>query len=172
MDLLRKLNTADRIVAASAIVLLIASFLDWFERSFEGEGGVLTWSRSIAGWDLEGAILWVFVPVVLGLLSLAIVLIRALSRRVALPRLPIGYGEAMFFAGLASAGLVLLKFLLGEGDEGTAVVRGVQISIGVSRSYGIYIALIAAIGLAIGGFMKWQEEKSGYEAGASPPTPF
>jgi hypothetical protein len=172
MNLLRKLNTADRIVAVSAIVLLIASFLDWFERSFEGEGGVLTWSRSIAGWDLEGAILWVFVPVALGLLSLATVLIRAFSRRVALPRLPIGYGEAMFFAGLASAGLVLLKFLLGEGDEGTAVVRGVQISIDVSRSYGIFVALLAAIGFAVGGYLKWQDEQSGHETGSSSQTPF
>lgn len=45
MDL-NKLSTPEKIISASAIVLLIASFLPWFKVSFLGSS--LTWS----GWEV------------------------------------------------------------------------------------------------------------------------
>jgi hypothetical protein len=171
MDLVRKLSTSDRIVVASTFVLVVSAFLDWFTGDYKTADGVISGSRSIDGWDVTDKIFWVTVPVVLALLALAVTLVRAFSRRVELPRLPIGYGQATFFAGLAAAALVLMKFLIGE-EVRSFVIGTIPIDVDVKRAYGIFIALIAAIGFAIGGYMKWQEEKSGYETGASSPTPF
>ena len=59
------------------------------------------------------------------------------------------------------------------GEEVRAfVISNTVIQADVSRSYGIFVALLAAIGFAAGGYMMWKDETSGYETGASSPTPF
>jgi hypothetical protein len=167
--LLRKLDTADRVIALSTIVLIVSPWLDWFKGTYPG--GLVSGSTTINGWDVSDREFWVTIPVLLALLALAIVLVRAFSRRVELPPLPIGYGQALFFAGVASAGLVLMKVLIGE-EVRAFVIANTVIDVDVSRSYGIFVALLAAIGFAAGGYMKWKNERSGYETGASSPTPF
>jgi hypothetical protein len=168
-NLLSKLNPADRVVVASTIVLVVSPWLDWFKATYPG--GLVGGSSTINGWDVSDRVFWVTIPVLLALLSLAVVLIRAFSRRIELPPLPIGYGQALFFAGVASAGLVLMKVLVGENVR-AFVVANTVIKVDVSRSYGIFVALLAALGFAGGGYMKWKDERSGYETGASSPTPF
>jgi hypothetical protein len=167
---LRKLNAADRVVVVSTIVLIISPWLDWFSATYPG--GLVRGSSSINGWDVSEREFWVIIPFLLAVLSLAVVLIRAMSRRIELPPLPIGYGQAVFFAGLAAAGLVLMKVLIGESVRALVIGTTVIDDIDVSRSYGIFVALLAAIGFAAGGYMKWRDERSGYETGASSPTPF
>jgi hypothetical protein len=166
MDL-SKLKTSDWVIGVSAIVLLISSFLDWFTADIGGGDAFISGSVSANGWDLDAWPLWVGLPVLIGLAMLAIVAVRAFSPQTELPQLPIGWGQALFFAGVLSAVLVLLKFLIGE-DAGS--YPGVDID--VSRSLGIFLALLATIGLAAGGFLQWQDEKSGTSAGTAPPTPF
>jgi hypothetical protein len=170
MNLLRKLNTADRVVVVSTIVLIVSPWLDWFEATFPG--GLVSGTATINGWDVEERLFWVVIPFVLAVLSLAAVVIRAGFRRIELPALPIGYGQAIFFAGVASAGLVLMKVLLGESVRALVVGTTVIEDIDVSRSYGIFVALLAAVGFAVGGYLKWQNEQSGHETGSSSPTPF
>jgi hypothetical protein len=169
MNLLRKLNTADRVVVVSTIVLIVSPWLDWFKATYPG--GLVGGSSTINGWDVSEREFWVIIPFLLAVVSLAVVLIRAVFRRIELPPLPIGYGQAVFFAGLAAAGLVLMKVLIGE-EVRAFIVQGSLIDADVSRSYGIFIALLAAIGFAAGGYMMWKDERSGYETGASSPTPF
>lgn len=169
MKLLHRLDTADRVVVGSTIVLMISPWLDWFEANYES--GLVGGSSSINGWDVSNRAFWVIIPFLLALLSLAVVLVRAFFRRIELPPLPIGYGQAVFFAGLAAAGLVLMKVLVGE-EVRAFVIANTVIDADVSRSYGLFIALLAAIGFAAGGYMKWKDERSGFETGASAPTPF
>jgi hypothetical protein len=174
MNLLRKLNTADRVVVVSTIVLIVSPWLDWFEATFPG--GLVSGSATINGWDVEERLFWVVIPFVLAVLSLAAVVIRAGFPRIELPALPIGYGQAIFFAGAASAGLVLMKVLVSESSRAMVIQTGGQTvvvdDIDVSRSYGIFVALLAAVGFAVGGYLKWQNEQSGHETGTSSPTPF
>jgi hypothetical protein len=170
MNLLRKLDTADRVVVVSTIVLIVSPWLDWFKATFPG--GLVSGTVTINGWDVEERLFWVVIPFVLAVLSLAAVVIQALFRRIELPTLPIGYGQAIFFAGAASAGLVLMKVLVGESVRALVVGTSVIEDIDVSRSYGIFVALLAAIGFAVGGYLKWQDEQSGHETGTSSQTPF
>lgn len=161
-----KLKTSDWVIAASAIVLLIASFLDWFTADF-GEGEFFVGSVSANGWDV--GFFWAGIPVIIGLAMLAIVAIRALSPQTQLPQLPVGWGQTLFIAGVIAAVIVVLKLLIGEDVENAD-----EFGIDVSRSFGLFLAAVAAVGLAVGGFLKWQEERAGVGTGpgTAPPTPF
>ena len=88
-----------------------------------------------------------------------------------LPDLPVPAGLLMLGMGGAAAVLVVLRLLIGAGD-GLA-------SDALDRSFGLFLATLAALGLAGGGFLKFQEDggelpKSGGNSsgGTQPPTPF
>ena len=164
-----KLKTSDWVIVVSAIVLFIASFLDWFEAEADTDFG--TFSQGGSGWDV--GFFWAGIPVIIGLVMLAVVAIRAFSPETRLPDPPVGWGQALFVAGLIAAVIVVLKALIGEDVPSEAEEFGVEIN----RSFGLYIATLAAIGLAVGGFLKWQEERATGSAGSvegpgTAPTPF
>jgi hypothetical protein len=146
-----KLKTSDWVIAGSGLVLLIASFLDWFTVSVEGFIG----SEGGNGWDV--GFFWAGIPVLIGLAMIAVVAIHAFSPETKLPDLPIGWGQTLFIAGVVAAVIVLLKLLIGE-DVGD-VPDGIDVE--VERAFGLFLATLAAIGLAVGGFLKWQEDKAG-----------
>jgi hypothetical protein len=155
---LSKLTTADKVISISAILLLIASFLPWF--GLDECGGACDGN----GWDV--GFLWAVLPVLLGLAMLAIVAIQAFSPDTKLPDLPFTWGQAMLGAGVLAAVLVLLKLLIGESVSGFGPVDGFDLD----RKYGLFIAAIAAIGLAVGGFLKMQEGETAAPTG--PPQSF
>ncbi|MFP4513445.1 MAG: hypothetical protein ACLFRV_10925 [Acidimicrobiales bacterium] len=152
MDL-SKLSTSDKVISGSAIALLIFSFFPWFSADTGGFGP----SYSESGWDF---FLTGILPVLLGIVMLAHVAITAFSPDTKLPDLPATWGQIHLGAGAASAVLVLLRLLMG------AEVGGFNLD----RSFGIFLAAVAAIGLAAGGFLKFQEEKSG--STSAPPSSF
>jgi hypothetical protein len=169
-----KLKTSDWVIAASGLVLLIASFLDWFTVEIEGNEFFSGASAGGNGWDV--GFFWAGIPVLLGLAMIAVVAIRAFSPETRLPDLPIGWGQALFIAGVVAAVIVVLKLLIGEDVDGPEAL-GIE----VKRAFGLFLATLAAIGLAVGGFLKWQEEKAGVgltpsggpspAPGAPPPPP-
>ena len=55
---------------------------------------------------------------------------------------------------------VVLKFLIGE-DDGGGIVE-------ISRGIGLFLGVLASIGLAVGGYFKWKEP----EASTVAPTAF
>ncbi|HEX6417948.1 MAG TPA: hypothetical protein VFZ77_05615 [Acidimicrobiales bacterium] len=158
-----KLKTSDWVIAASGLVLLIASFLDWF--TVEIDGGELFGTASAGGNGWDVGFFWAGIPVIIGLAMIAVVAIRAFSPETKLPDLPIGWGQTLFIAGVVAAVIVVLKLLIGEDVDG-AEAFGIE----VKRAFGLFLASLAAIGLAVGGFLEWQEEKSGAGDVAAPGT--
>lgn len=160
MDL-SKLTLGDKVIAGSGLALLIFSFFPWFEYDF-GFG-----SASQSGWDFT---LTGIVPVLLGLVMVAWVVATKLAD-MTLPDLPLPEGQLLLGLGAVAALLVILRLLIGGSDAGTDVLE---------RTIGIFLATLAAIGLAAGGFLKFQESggelpKSGGNkqgGGNQPPTPF
>jgi hypothetical protein len=66
--------------------------------------------------------------------------------------------------------LVILRLLIGGADEGTDVLK---------RSYGLFLSVLAVLGLAAGAFLKFQEEggelpksSGGSSSNSGPKTPF
>lgn len=143
MDL-SKLSLGDKVMAGSGIALFIFSFLNWF--SFELSYGPYSQKYTENGWDyfFTG-----IVPVLLGLVLVAYVVVTKVLDGVDLPELPVAWPLVVLgVAGLAAI-LVLLRLLMGGDDEGTDVLK---------RSIGLYLSTIAVIGLAGGAFLKFQED--------------
>ncbi|MEX2294474.1 MAG: hypothetical protein WD691_11855 [Acidimicrobiales bacterium] len=138
MDL-NKLNTADKVIAGSGILLFIAYFLPWFKVDFGSFGGSVSASGSDVGF------LWATLPMLLGLIAAGTVIATKLFD-VKMPDLPIPLGQALLADGAIAAVLVVLKLIIGE--DPTSIV---------DRAFGLFVAAIAAIGLAVGGFLKFQE---------------
>lgn len=159
MDL-DKLTTSDKVIAGGAIVLFLAQFFPWFEVSVSGFG-----SATGNGFDI--GFLWGTFPMLLGLVMLAHVAITAFSPDTKLPDLPATWGQVHLGLGGLAAFLVVLKLLIGEDADGAAAF-----GVDVTRSFGIFLAAAAAIALAVGGYLKFQEERSGTAGGpAAPGTP-
>jgi hypothetical protein len=142
---LNKLTQGEKVIGASAIALLIFSFLPWYGVDVSIPGlGTRSYSRS--GWDY---FLFGIIPV---LLAIAMVVVIALSRftETKLPDPPLPWGQIHLIAGCVAGALVLLKLLIGDDVGG----------FDLDRKYGIFLALIAGIGLAAGGFLKSKEAAS------------
>jgi hypothetical protein len=148
---LNKLTQSDKVIGVSAIALFIFSFLPWY--------GKFSGSRN--GWDY---FLFGVIPVLLGIIMLAQIAIARFSST-KLPEIPITWGQVHLIAGGLAALLVLLKLIIG--DKVHVGITGLGgLSITLERKYGIFLSLIAALGLVAGAYMKTQEP-----AEAAPPAP-
>lgn len=155
MDL-SKLSTADKLIVGGGIAYLIFMFLDWFEFS-EGP-----FSISANGWDyfLTGIL-----PLILIAIMVAHVLITRFAPDTTLPDLPLPWGQVHLIAGVASAVLVLLRLIVPAEIE----FGGFDTGEDFDRAFGLVLALIATIVVAVGGFRKSQEAEVG--TGGTPPPP-
>ena len=157
MDL-SKLSTGDKVIGGSGIALFLFSFLPWFKIEFFGR------SVTQSGWHF---FFTGIIPVLLGLVCVAWIVATKLAE-VELPELPVPEGLLLLALGGAAALLVVLRLLIGGDDGGTDVL---------DRTIWLFISVLAALGLAGGAFLKFQEDggelpgKPGGGDGA-PPTPF
>jgi hypothetical protein len=78
-----------------------------------------------------------------------------------LPDLGQSWSQILFIAGIVAAVLVLLQLLIGGSTAG----------VDLDRKIGVFLGLLAGLGLAGGGFLKKQEGDGG-GAAAGPPTSF
>ena len=168
----KKLGVPEIVGIASVAVFFIATFLPWFTVSVGGDSsGILgeTDFPSANGWD--AGFFWSGIPLLLGLALLALMLIPVFAPDMSLPDLP---PFLPVILGGVAAVLVLLKLLIGADVEGAGAAEAFGVSIDVSRSFGIFVALLAAIGMAVAGFLKMQEGVGSGPAGApgAPPQPF
>jgi len=161
MDL-NKLTTGDKVIGGSGIVLFIFSFLPWFKY----DGGFVTVTQS--GWHF---FFTGIIPVLLGLVMIAWIVATKLAD-VDLPELPVPEGLLLLGMGALAAVLVILRLLIGGDDAGTDLL---------DRTIWLFIAVLAAIGLAGGAFVRFQEDggelptKGSSSTGGgngAPPTPF
>ena len=147
MDL-NKLTMGDRVIAISGIVLLVFSFFDWFSAEFQGET-----LDSGNAWDFNLTLL----AVLIGIAMVVIVALRAFG--VALPE-SAPWGTILLVMGVVAFAFVLIKLIAGVDVESG------PFDVDVKRKIGIFVGIIASAGLAIGGYLKFQEAK-----GASPASP-
>jgi hypothetical protein len=146
---LTKLTPGDRIVAGLGILeFLLLLFLPWHDvfgfdvKPLEGDGSAVAWPAVLA-----------FIVLVA---LVAVVLVRRLAANVALPDLPIGWNQAIFYAAVAIPVLLLLKLVL-KADY---------------ISFWAYVMIAVGIGIAYGGFLISKESDPAYGRGSTPPRPF
>lgn len=135
-----KLSTGDKVIAGSGLALLIFSFFPWFSYDAGPFGSV-----SQSGWHF---FVTGIVPVLLGLIMIGWIVATKLAE-IELPELPVPQGLLLLGMGGAAAILIILRLLIGGDDAGTDLLE---------RSFGLFLSLLAAIGLAAGAFLNFQAD--------------
>jgi hypothetical protein len=145
-----KLNTGEKVSAVSAILLFVFMFFDWFGVKVSGVTG---FSGEIGG---SGGSAWDALDVIPIFLMLAIVV----ALGVAVIRLtdadvepPISLNAIV--AGLGGLAVLLILYrIVSPPDFGS--FGGVTVD--ATRKFGIFLGLLAAIGIAYGGYSAMREE--------------
>jgi hypothetical protein len=94
------------------------------------------------------------------LIGIAMVVLVALKAFGVQPQSGAPWGTILLVMGVVVFAFILIKLIAGvDVDSG-------PFDVDVKRKFGIFVGLIAGAGLAVGGYLKFQEEK-----GASPASP-
>lgn len=138
----QRLSTGEKIAGASAVLLFLFMFFDWF--SVDGGGGFFTVDVGNAWRALN------VIPIILMIAIVAAVggAVIRLSDALFEPEVPINAVVAIL--GAVSFLLILYRIV----DPPDAGIEGID----VSPALGIFLALIAAAGIAFGGYRAMQEE--------------
>jgi hypothetical protein len=152
-----RIRFGEMIAAVSGIVLIISLFLEWY--TVKGKGlAAGAGSGGVSGWEGLG-----FIDILLfliGLIAIAVAVLRATNTT--LRQLPASPSFILLIAGGIGTLLVLFR-LLSVGDLGHPEVSAF---VDIGRSYGIFIALLSAIGVTVGGWLAWNEEGKPMPGGA------
>ena len=149
-----RIRFGDMVAGISGAVLFISLFLEWY--SFSAKGGVSAFNtdRSVGynGWQSLGFIdLLLFL---VAIVAIAVAVLRALNRMPA--QLPASPGLIVLGVGGLAVLLVLFRLLSPAGVPG--LPGAADDFVDSSRSFGVFIAFLAAIGVAVGGWLTWNEE--------------
>jgi hypothetical protein len=168
-----KLNTGEKIAGVSAVLLFIFMFFDWFGVEISGEGGTVSFGSGAGGsaWDALD-----FIPIVLMIAIVAALINVALRLSDSEYEPPVSMNVAVAVLGGISTLLVLFRIV---DPPGFGTFGGV--SVDATLEFGIFLGLIAAAGIAYGGYRGMQEEGttfsgtadklSGGGPGSNPPPP-
>jgi hypothetical protein len=146
----KRMSLGDLFLGGGLVVALIATFLPWHSTSYTYVGATVTDGRNAFGY-WSG---WIFFLVVLA--GLGLFAIRNFFPQVKIPMLPVT--DAMLYLG---GGVVLLLatvlwWVTGGGYGNLESLFNYEgYSSGVS--FGLFIGLLAALAVGIGGFMKREE---------------
>jgi hypothetical protein len=152
-----KLTTADKVIFGSAIVFLISLFLPWY--GFEDD--FIDFSNKGTNYFLTG-----WLPLLLAIVMVAQIAISRFSPDTKLPDPPVPWGQVHMIAGITIAILLILRLIITSDDVGS-----IDTGFELDRKYGLFVAVLAAIGLAVGGFLKNQEGETDTST-SGPATPF
>jgi hypothetical protein len=145
------LGTGEKLVAGGGVLMLIASFLDWWKFNapdiadafgFSGYGG--------SGWDAPGSI-WSTLAILISIV-LAGVIIATRLFNVQMPALPQNVTWSQVWGG-GSAAVVVLILL--------KAWRILALPSGYGFDIGFWVAVVATVLVAAGGYMLYTQEKAG-----------
>ena len=157
MDL-TKLNTGEKVIGVSGIALFIFSFFKWLGFS----AGPFSVSRS--AWSFT--LCWI--AVVLGILMVGYVAAKLFD--VSLPDLgSVSWAQVLLIVAAIIFLFILIKLIVGPADVPDGVSK--------DRKIGIFLGLLASIGLVAGAYLNAKETGDlpgsigGAKGGSTPPPP-
>jgi hypothetical protein len=145
-----RLSTGEKIAGASAVLLFIFMFFDWF--SVDVSNGLIGGSAGGSAWDALDVI-----PIILMLAIIAAVAVAVIRLTDAVFEPPVSINAVVAILGAISALLILYR-IINPPDAGDFP----GVSIDVSPALGIFLGLIAAVGIAYGGYRAMQEEGTSF----------
>lgn len=140
-----RIRFGEMIAAGSGLLLFISLFLEWYSVDITGFRGDLP---TVTGWKALG-----FIDILLFLIAAIAVAVAVMKALNVMPNLPAA--PSMIVLALGGLAVILVLFrILSIPDEGAGDLPGVD----VGRSYGVFIALLAAAGVTLGGWLSWNED--------------
>jgi hypothetical protein len=145
-----KLNTGEKVSAVSAILLFIFMFFDWFGAKVSGVPG---FSGSIEGgagsaWDALDVIPIFLMLAIVAALGVAIIRLTDADLEP-----PVSLNTIVAALGGLAVLLILYRIIDPPGGDSLAGV-----SVDITLKFGIFLGLIAAAGIAYGGYSAMREE--------------
>jgi hypothetical protein len=132
------------IALAGAVILLISVFLSWYKLSVSAAGIDFSASATSSGWE-SGAL-----GKLVALLALIAIVVLCLDLFASdSVNLPVSHSQICVVCGGLSILFVLIKFI-SKPDEGFD-------QLDISLQWGIFVALIAAIALTVGAYLRMSE---------------
>lgn len=132
-----------------AVVLLLSVFFNWYSVSVKNFG-----STGVKGWDATDIAKLVFL--------LALVAITAWCLELFAPQITLPFPAWMIAGGAGGLAILLVLFRIvskpGGGSLNSSFAKALGVSIGTS--FGIYLALIAAIAVVVGAYLRMNESSS------------
>ena len=149
MDLDR-LSTGEKIAGLSGVLLFIFMFFDWFTVDISGGEGLFSVSVGGSAWDALDVI-----PIILMVAIVAAVAVAVIRLTDAVFEPSVSVNAVVAILGALSVLLILYRII---DPPSAGDVPGVD----VNPALGIFLGLIAAVGIAYGGYRAMQEEGSSF----------
>jgi len=131
------------IAAVSAIALLIIMFISWFGVE-DSEGGANAWES------------FGFIDIILFLTILAAIGAAVMSANAQSVNLPVALSAIV--TGLAILSVLLILFRIISPPDIVGNAFGVDSGVDATRKIGVFLGLLAALGIAYGGFEAMRDE--------------
>jgi Protein of unknown function (DUF2510) len=153
-----RLRFGDMIAGASAVLLFLFTFLRWFKAT--GENGeeapdALEDAFSFNAWEAMPILTFILLLCILAVI--AVVAIRATGTQI---NLPVPLGTVILGAAALALLIILFRLLLTPDPEVSFLGQSANVKDEggeIGRSYGIFLALLAALGMLAGGFLSARE---------------
>lgn len=146
-----RLSTGEKIAGGSAVLLFIFMFFDWFKVDISSGDGLFSVSAGGNAWE---AFSWIDLFMLLTIVVAVAVVVIRLSDALVEP--PFSVNAAVAILGGLSVLFILYRIIDPPVDTGD--LPGIE----VSRAIGVYLGLLAAAGIAYGGYRAMQEEGTSF----------
>jgi hypothetical protein len=160
---INKLNTGEKVIGVSGLLLLVFSFFPWLGFSYA------VFSASKSAWTFT--LCWI--AVVLGVVMAGIVIAKAAGADI--PELGnLRWPQVLLGVAVLVFVLILIKLIVGPSTGGVSL-SGTGVS--KDRKIGIFLGLLASIGLVGGAYLNAKETGDlpgalgGAKGGSAPPQP-
>jgi hypothetical protein len=167
-----RLNSGEQLIAVSAIVLFLASFLQWLGGS---NGRITLGGRKVLALpDTNFAIsAWgstlTLIAELIGIAMLLYVVLKLVGLQVPTHVGRLSSSQVLLALGIAAFALVLIKFVTGTSADLNSFglpnlpasgTSGFRLAFQRTREPGIFVGLIATAGLSIGSFLSLRAERA------------
>lgn len=151
-----RLTIGERIAAVSAIVLFVSMFLDWFVVRIPESVGVQFFIDGTAqsAWDALD-----YIPIVLTIAVAAALVVAVLRLTGVAGELPVAANGLVAILGSVSVLLVLFRIIDPPSFGSFGGFFGRTTSAERTIEFGIFVSLLAAAGIAFGGYIAMKESR-------------
>jgi hypothetical protein len=159
-----KLGVGETIAGISGLALFVFMFLPWY--GIDSVGGFGVGGGDVSAWEAFS-----FIDILLFLVAVAVVGLVIVQLAESTPDMPAPPAQIIMVAGVVALVLILFRLIFTPGVD----TGGLDIDVDLGRKIGIFLGLIAAAGVAYGGWRAMSESvaagSGGAAASAAPPPP-